>query len=344
MQDIYLNPSIEKLARYVDSLPEETMSQTAQQSNRESFYLPSDFAYYGCGTLQAALIIAGAALSAWIAVAGIEWSYAAMPDLGATYLRVVAFSFGFAVALTALPIAAKWLLIGKFKPEVIPVWSLRYFRFWVVKTLIRSAPMAQFGGPIYNLYLRLLGAKIGANAVIFAKYIPVCTDLISIGENTIVRKDSIINGYKALSNRIHTGPIQIGADAFVGEGAIIDINTVMEDGAQLGHASSLHDGQRVEKGKHYHGCPGVETTANYCKVEPRECTSLRRWTYSTLMMVAGFALAPIPLMVLFALFPDFNDCVIGQGFEDLILGQALPLLIAKMALLSFAVYFAGVAL
>ena len=35
---------------------------------------------------------------------------------------------------------------------------------------------------------------------------------------------------------------------------------------------------------------------------------------------------------------------IGQGFEDLILGQALPLLIGKMALLSFAVYFAGVAL
>jgi non-ribosomal peptide synthetase-like protein len=344
MQDIYLNPTIQKLARYVDALPDETVSQTAQPSNRESFHLPSDFAYYGCGTLQAIWLIAGAALSAWIAVAGIEWSYAAMPDLGTTYLRVVAFSLGVAVALTALPIAAKWLLIGKFKPEVIPVWSLRYFRFWVVKTLIRSAPMAQFGGPFYNLYLRLLGAKIGANAVIFAKYIPVCTDLISIGANTIVRKDSVINGYKALSNRIHTGPIEIGANSFVGEGAIIDINTVMEDGTQLGHASSLHDGQRVAKGKHYHGCPGVETTANYCKVEPQECTSLRRWTYSAVMTVTGFALAPIPLMILFALFPNFSDFVIGQGFEDLVLGQALPVLIAKMALLSFAVYFAGVGL
>jgi non-ribosomal peptide synthetase-like protein len=344
MQDIYLNPTIEKLARHVDSLPDETSSQTPQQSNRESFYLPSDFAYYRCGALQAVWLIAAAAASAWIMVIGIEWSYDAMPDLGATYVRVAAFSLGLSVVLSVLPIAAKWLLIGKFKEEVIPVWSLRYFRFWVVKTLIRSAPMAQFGGPFYNIYLRLLGAKIGTNAVIRAKYIPVCTDLISIGANTIVRKDSVINGYKALSNRIHIGPIHIGANAFVGEGGMVDINTVMEDDTQLGHASSLHDGQRVPKGKHYHGCPAQETTANYCKVEPRECTSLRRWTYSTIMLVASFGLAPIPLMVIFALFPDFYDFITGDGFADLTLEQTLPLLTAKMALLSFAVYFIGVAL
>ena len=160
-------------------------------------------------------------------------------------------------SFTVIPIAAKWLLIGRWKAETIPIWSLRYFRFWVVKTLIRSAPMAQFGGPIYNLYLRLLGAKIGKNAtVIQAKFMPVCTDLISIGDNTMVRKDSVIIGYKAQSNYILTGPIEIGDNAFVGEGGILDINTVMEDNTQLGHASSLHEGQRVPRGKHFHGSPG----------------------------------------------------------------------------------------
>ncbi len=42
--------------------------------------------------------------------------------------RVAAF-----VALNAIPVAAKWLLIGRWKEEVIPIWSLRYFRFWLVK-------------------------------------------------------------------------------------------------------------------------------------------------------------------------------------------------------------------
>ena len=69
--------------------------------------------------------------------------------------------------MTAVPIAAKWLLIGRWKAESFPIWSLRYFRFWMVKTLMQSAPMAVFAGtPIYNLYLRLLGAKIGRDAVI----------------------------------------------------------------------------------------------------------------------------------------------------------------------------------
>ena len=40
--------------------------------------------------------------------------------------------------------------------------GLRYYRFWVVKTLIQSAPIVMFrGGPLYSLYLRLLGAKLG---------------------------------------------------------------------------------------------------------------------------------------------------------------------------------------
>ena len=101
--------------------------------------------------------------------------------------------------------------------------------------------MARLGGPIYNLYLRLLGAKIGRNTVIQSALGPVCTDLISIGSNTILRKDSIVLGYKAQSNFIHTGPINVGANAFVGEASVLDINTTMEDDTQLGHSSSLQE-------------------------------------------------------------------------------------------------------
>ena len=175
---------------------------------------------------------------------------------------------GFRALFSAIPIAAKRLVIGTWKPEVIPVWSLRYFRFWAIRSLIGSAPMALFGDPFYNLYLRLLGAKVGENTVIHSTAVPVCTDLISIGDNTILGKDSIVLGYAAQSNYIYTGPVQIGSNAFVGEAGVLDINTVMEDDTQLGHASSLHNGQRIPKGKHYHGCPAQETTANYCPVEP----------------------------------------------------------------------------
>ena len=194
-------------------------------------------------------------------------------------------------------------MIGTWKPEVIPVWSLRYFRFWAIRSLISSAPMALFGDPFYNLYLRLLGAKIGENTVIHSTAVPVCTDLISIGDNTILGKDSIVLGYAAQSNYIYTGPVQIGSNAFVGEAGVLDINTVMEDNTQLGHASSLHDGQRIPKGKHYHGCPAQETTANYCPVEPRDCTQQRRWIYAGVLLAAAFLLIPIPAVAVYGVVP-----------------------------------------
>ena len=79
----------------------------------------------------------------------------------------------------------KWLLIGRFKAQSIPIWSLGYFRFWVVMTMMRTSPATMFiGTPIYNAYLRLMGAKIGRNVVIASRNPPVCADMITIGDNT----------------------------------------------------------------------------------------------------------------------------------------------------------------
>src|SRR5262245_66268894 len=93
--------------------------------------------------------------------------------------------------------------------------------------------MACTGTPIYNAYLRLMGAKIGKGAVLSCRYGPVCADLLSIGDNAILRKDTIVLGYRAQSNFIHIGPVEIGANAFVGEETVIALNTTMGENHQL---------------------------------------------------------------------------------------------------------------
>jgi non-ribosomal peptide synthetase-like protein len=342
MQDIYQNPTIQKLARHIDSLPVDRSSEVKREQVMESFHVPSTFSYYLCGALQLVWYLGWSAVAILSFVTGIQWTYAAMPDLGEVYLRTVEFAFGLFVVFSLLPIVAKWLFIGKFTPAAIPIWSLRYFRFWAIKALIRSAPMAAFGGPIYNLYLRLLGAKIGAKTVIHSQLIPACPDLISIGPNTILRQDSIALGYKAQSNYIHTGRIDIGANVFVGEASVIDINTVMEDGSQLGDSSSLHSGQRIPKGKRYHGSPARETTANYCTVEPRHCSAFRRGTYSLVLLVLGFSLLPIPVLVTYTWLPVFYDYLGVAAFANEPMGHALTLLSGKLLLASFTAFFVGV--
>ena len=338
IRDIYLNPTIESLARHLDSLPREAAGETKREAKREPFHVPSAFSYYGCGALQLASYLGFGAVGLWIVVVGIRWTYAPMPDLGAAYVRLIAFAVGLFVLTSVLPIAAKWLLIGRWKEEAIPVWSLRYFRFWLVKGLIRTAPIAQLGGPIYNLYLRLLGAKIGSHTALKSALGPVCTDLISIGSSTILRKDSVALGYKAQSNFIHVGPISIGDNAFVGEASVVEINTVMEDDTQLGHSSSLHSGQRIARGKHFHGSPAIETTANYCIIEPMSCTLLRRVTYPLVLLVAGFLLLPIPILIAYALYPLYYEITGMAGVSPDTLPQHLLSIGWRIALLSLAAF------
>ena len=316
MRDIYLNPTLDKLARHIDTLPKETPGGAKRRTTQEDFHVPSDFSYFTCGALQFAWYVGWIVLGLWVFVAGVRWSYAGMPSLGETYLRIIAFAVATSVVFTVICIALKWLLIGKWKQEVIPVWSLRYFRFWAAKAAINGAPMAYMGDPFYTLYLRLLGAKIGKNTVVQSATISVCTDLISIGSNTILSKESIVLGYAAQSNRIYTGPIEIGSNAYVGEAAVIDVNTVMEDDTQLGTASSLHSGQRIGKGKRYHGSPAVETTADYCPVEPRKCTPTRRWAYAIGLLALSLVLLPLPVLLSYYLYPTFYGYLNGPAFAQ----------------------------
>ena len=88
---------------------------------------------------------------------------------------------------------SKWVLIGRWKPRQIRVWSLAYLRFWLVKTLVQVSPLALFvGSPLYAFYLRALGAKVGRGVAIFSRNVPVCTDLLTIGAGTVIRKDSFV--------------------------------------------------------------------------------------------------------------------------------------------------------
>jgi non-ribosomal peptide synthetase-like protein len=197
-----------------------------------------------------------------------------------------------------VPVAAKWVLIGRWKPQQrIRLWSLAYVRFWVVKTLIRSSPAARlfFGTPVYVLYLRALGAKIGPGVVIYSRRVPVCTDLLTIGAGTVIRRDAVFNCYRAQAGRIETGAVTLGRDVFVGERSVLDIDTSMGDGAQLGHGSALFSGQAVPAGERWHGCPGQRTEVDYVRVPPARCGALRRAGYSAAVLLAVILLY-VPLV------------------------------------------------
>ena len=197
-------------------------------------------AYVLCGALQLLAFLAYVAGFSLAVNAGAAWAVAGSGVLG-IYARLVVFGGGGLLAMGILPVLAKWLLIGRWKPRRIRAWGLAYFRFWLVKTMIVANPLARLsvGTPLYVLYLRALGARVGRRVVIFTQHVPVCTDLLTIGAGSVIRKDTYLSGYRARAGAIETGAVTIGADVFIGEHTVLDIGTALGDGAQLGHASAL---------------------------------------------------------------------------------------------------------
>jgi non-ribosomal peptide synthetase-like protein len=233
--------------------------------------------YLMCGTLQFLFFLGYVWLAALVGARAYAW-ISAGTGLADIYLRSVVFGGAGFLVLCLLPILAKWVLIGRWTPRQIRIWSLAYVRFWIVKLLIRSNPLAflAVGSPLYTLYLRALGAKIGPGVAVFTRQVPVCTDLLTIGAGTVIRKDAFLLCYRAQGGWIQTGPVTLGRNVFIGEKSVLDINTSMGDVSQLGHASALYSGQAVPVGQRWHGSPAQRTNLNYARVSQARCSTLRR--------------------------------------------------------------------
>jgi non-ribosomal peptide synthetase-like protein len=178
--------------------------------------------------------------------------------------------------------------VGRFRPQEIRIWSLAYFRFWLVKTLMRTSPLLLLrGSPLTTFYLRAMGARVDRNVTIVTNRLPVATDLLTIGEGTVIRKDVIFNGYRAQGGVIQLGALTLGRDVTVGEGSVLDIDTSMGDGSQLGHRSTLYTGQAVPAGEHWHGSPGRRTDVDYATVGPMPYRPWRRGWFAASQLIGA---------------------------------------------------------
>lgn len=326
IRDVYEHPTITALAAAVAGAERPARSAPSSPPAEAPAAAATSRQYLVCGALQLAAFLAYCYLAALGAAWGYGWIAAGSGALD-VYLRAVAASTAGFVLVCAVPIAAKWLLIGRWRPRQIQLWSLAYVRFWIVKTLVRSNPCALLfvGSPLYSLYLRALGAKVGPGAVIFSRRVPVCTDLLTVGAGTVIRRESLFQCYRAQAGWIETGPVSLGSNVLIGEKAVLDIGTSMGAGAQLGHTSALLSGQSVPAGERWHGSPAERADVDYVRVPPAACGRLRRASFCLTTLLA-LALVYLPL--------------IGAGLDLLVPGrQSAAGLLLDAVLVSLGLFF-----
>ncbi|GGN49186.1 hypothetical protein GCM10011579_002710 [Streptomyces albiflavescens] len=337
MKDIYRHPTIRSLATgLADAAPAPVEPSVPAPSTEVTTAGTARYAL--CGTLQFLLFVGYSFVFGIVTAQGYTW-VSAGSDVIDIYLRSLVFGAAGFVALCTFPIVAKWLLVGRWTAREFPIWGLTYLRFWTVKVLIHANPMIFFvGNPLYVLYLRALGARIGKGVTILSPTVPACPDLLTVGAGTVIRKDSFFLCYRAHAGRIQTGRVTLGRDVFIGEKTVLDIDTSMGDGSQLGHTSTLYSGQTVPAGQRWHGSPAQPTEQDYMRIGPAKCGTLRRAGFGLVTVLQLFLLY-MPLTVggaymLVHLIPALHDRL-GPGS----LGFTSPALYIDALTLSAVLFF-----
>ena len=275
--DVYLEPTVARLAQRIDTRG----LDGAVPSRAEEAHVADDRTYWLCGTIQFAFYATQFSVYVFLAWLSGAWLLDAATS-SQLIQRALTVSGAWLIGTSTLAIAAKWILVGRWQPARIPLWSLGFVRFWIVRQLIETSPIILFrGSPLYNVFLRLLGARIGRDVLMFPRRVPIITDLLSIGSGTVIRKETVVTGYKVENGYLCIGAVDIGNDVVIGDGAVVDIDTAMGDGAQLAHASCLPAGQSIPAGRSFHGSPAQETAESFRYAAPGRISSIRKALYST---------------------------------------------------------------
>ncbi|MFG2352753.1 Pls/PosA family non-ribosomal peptide synthetase [Streptomyces sp. NPDC048521] len=343
MRDIYRHPTVRSLAAALAGTtpsptgPALTTPAPEPATPAAPTSRTSRFGHVLCGTVQLLVFLGYSLVSGFVTAGGYEW-IASGSGLADIYLRSVVFGGIAFLALCVFPVVAKWLLVGRWKPGEFPVWGPAYLRFWLVKVLLHANPMVLLvGTPLYVLYLRALGARIGKGVTILSRAVPVCTDLLTIGAGTVIRKESYFLCYRAHAGHIQTGRITLGRDVFIGEKTVLDIDASMGDGAQLGHTSALHRGQAVPDGEHWHGSPAEPTRIDYVRIPPARCGTARRAWFSTMTLLQlVFLYLPLAVGGVYMLFTEIP--AIGKRLDPRTAALSRPELISDALVLSLVLF------
>ncbi len=293
--DVYKKPILSNLA---EELERNRPKEHAKKVERE-VHNPSKLSYYTCSFFQ------GISMFFLILLFGLEWlgpffvySYYYQADYGiadSLYLMLLMY-FALLPVLTFIAIGFKWAVIGRIKPGRYKLWGSYYFRFWIVDKVINICPINYFTGTaIMNIFLRLVGAKIGKNTYINTSAIS-SFDLLHIGNNVSICTDSHLRGYTIADGYLHVGSINIQDDSFVGTRCFVSHNTTMETNTSLEDLSLIPEGVTVPANEIWNGSP-----ARKIGINPKQ-ENIPLWSIGTIIL-SFVSVFIIPLITMVAYLP-----------------------------------------
>lgn len=300
IKDVYLNRPIGK---FIEALALNNTDSTKNEN--EAFNPIKPLRYYLCFLGQ--IITLPLILSFFAAQLYI-------PYLGYYYAQVKQenhfISFGVSILLfclisplmTLISIISKKLIIGKYKAGEYPLWGSYYFRYWLVDSLNKLVNLNLFNGtPLYNLYMRSMGLKLGKNVHLSA-FDCGAPDLIEIGDCTSISSSVMLNNIVIENGLLKISSIKIGDHCYIGTSSVVNGNCKMENQSELKDLSCLSYGQVATEGGIYNGSPAC-LVKQKTKAEYSKATIISKRRNTTFSIIYLLLLLIFPFAVLIPFFP-----------------------------------------
>ena len=229
----------------------------------------------------------------------------------ATLVLLLAQAFTFVAA-----IVVKWLVLGRLRPGRYPLWGVTYIRWWFARRMGDATPDYLLSGtPLYRVYLRLLGARIGRDVVIGSVEV-AAADLLTIGDDSSLGSAVQIANARVEGGWFIADHVRIGIDAQVDSCAVLEGGAVVGDGATLGQLSALSAVSAVPAREIWEGAPARRSGPAPAATEPAaRPTMLRRigeWLFYPLVAGLVSALFFLPIFPAFMLI----DWIDAQWFDS----------------------------
>lgn len=215
-----------------------------------------------------AFILGSIVIGLSVLPAALFWAWHLTWPVSVTWVRIVLLSMAaipvymiFACALMFLSALAMRLVGWRTPPDAEMVirdkgWPLfDWLRYTTITYIVRVLAGTFFQAtPVWRLYLRMNGARIGRG--VFVNTLAIMDhNLLEFGDHTVIGSGVHLSGHTVEHGVVKTGKLRIGRNVTIGTQSVIGLGARIGDGCQIGALSLVPKHAQLEPGGVYGGIP-----------------------------------------------------------------------------------------
>ena len=166
---------------------------------------------------------------------------------------------GLGIALTLLVVLLKWIIIGRYRPRVKPLWSMFVRRSELITGLYEAGAVPALlsfltGTPWIAPFLRLLGARIGQRVWLDTTFLTEF-DLVTIGDDASVGETTSLQTHLFEDRVMKMSTVKIGARCSIGSHSVVLYDAEIGAGTSLDSLSLVMKGEKLPEESYWRGIP-----------------------------------------------------------------------------------------